>query len=98
MLRREETLYTNLCKLKQKVDFEECKNVIYSIPCKECEVSYTGETGQHFCQRVAQHESDIRNKTASNGFYAHIKKNKGHTIDWDQAVFRTKKSIGEGEK
>ena len=31
---REETLHTNLCKLKQKLDFVESKDVIYSIPCK----------------------------------------------------------------
>ena len=96
--RREETLYTNLCKLKQKADFVESKDVIYSIPCKECGVRYTRETGQHFCQRVAQHQRDIRNKKDSNGFYAHMKKNKGHTIDWDQAVFLDKENIGEGGK
>ena len=96
--RREETLYTNLCKLKQKADFVESKDVIYSIPCKECGVRYTGETGQHFCQRVAQHQRDIRNKKDSNGFYAHMKKNKGHTIDWDQAVFLDKEKHWRGRK
>ena len=96
--RKQETMYTNLCKLKQKVDFAECKDVIYSVPCKECKVRYTGETGQHFCQRVAQHQRDIRNRQASNGFYAHIKKNEGHTIDWDRAVFLDKEKHWRGRK
>ena len=30
--KREETMYTNLCKLKQKVKFEDQKDVIYSVP------------------------------------------------------------------
>ena len=58
--KRRETIYTNLCKLKQKVDFEDpdCKDVIYSVPCEKCGVRYIGETGQHFCQRE-QHKGDI---------------------------------------
>ena len=28
-----ETLYSNLCKLKQRTEREECKNVVYSVPC-----------------------------------------------------------------
>ena len=36
--KRRETIYTNLCKLKQKVEFEGCKDVIYSVPCKKCGV------------------------------------------------------------
>ena len=52
-----------------------------------------GRNRPAFCQRVAQHQRDMRNKKASNGFYAHIKNNnfKGHTIDWDRAVFLDKK-------
>ena len=72
--------------------------MIYSVPCKECGVRYKGETGQHFGQRVAQHQRDIRNKKALNGFYAHIKKNKGHTIDWDQAVFLDREKHRRGRK
>ena len=29
--KRRETLYTNLCKMKTKVDFDDCKDVVYSI-------------------------------------------------------------------
>ena len=32
--KRQGTIYSNLCKLKQKADWVECKDVIYSIPCK----------------------------------------------------------------
>ena len=56
--KRRETLYTNLCKLKTKVDFNDCKDVVYSIPCKECGLRYIGETSQHFCDRVGQHQRE----------------------------------------
>ena len=45
-----ETIYSNLCKLKQKGDMQECKDVVYSVPCGECGVRYVGETGQHFSE------------------------------------------------
>ena len=34
--KRRESLYTNLCKMKAKVDFDDSKDVVYSIPCREC--------------------------------------------------------------
>ena len=46
-----------------------------------------GETGQYFYQTREQHKGDIRNKKASNGFYSHLKKNKGHSVNWEGAVF-----------
>ena len=33
--KRRETICTNLCKLKQKVEFEDCKDAIYSVPCEK---------------------------------------------------------------
>ena len=65
---KKETMYTNLCKLKQRVDFEECKDVVYSVPCMKCDVRYLGETGQHFCERRKQHEMDIKNRKAFLAF------------------------------
>ena len=56
--KKQDTIYSNLCKLKQKGDWVECKYVIYSVPCKKCGVRYIGETGQHFCQRTKQHQND----------------------------------------
>ena len=84
---KKETIYTNLCKLKQRVDFEECKDVVYSVPCVKCDLRYLGETGQHFCERRKQHERDIKNRKSSNGLYEHGRRNKGHKPDWSKTVF-----------
>jgi len=96
--KRRETLYTNLCKLKTKMDFNDCKDVVYSIPCKECGLRYIGETSQHFCDRVGQHQRDIRNRKMSNGVYAHIRRNRGHTVEWRDAVFIDKEKHWKGRK
>ena len=66
--KKRETLYTQLCKLKQKVNFEDCKDMVYSAPCVKCGLRYLGETGQHFCDRVGQHKRDVKNGKMSNGF------------------------------
>ena len=96
--KRRETLYTNLCKMKTKVDFDDCKDVVYSIPCRECGLRYIGETGQHFCDRVGQHKRDMKNGKMSNGFYAHMRRNKGHMVEWKDAVLLTGRSTGRGER
>ena len=56
-------------------------------PMQEVSMRYIGVTGQHFFQRREQHKGDIRNKKASTDFYSHLKKNKGHSVDWEGAVF-----------
>ena len=40
--KRGETLYTNLCRLKQKVELEDYKNVVYAVECETCGVQYIG--------------------------------------------------------
>ena len=38
------------------------KNVIYKIPCKDCKLSYIGETSQRYDERESQHRRCIRNQ------------------------------------
>ena len=53
-----ETFQSNLYKLKEKSEMQECKGVVYLVPCEECGVWYVGETGQNFCERRSQHQRD----------------------------------------
>ena len=41
-----DTIFQNVCHLKQKIMKDEKKNRIYSVPCQTCGKSYIGETGQ----------------------------------------------------
>ena len=61
--------------------------MVYSVPCGVCGIRYVGETGQHYCERRSQHQRDIKNRKKTNGFYCHIRENKGHKIDWDRVEF-----------
>ena len=82
-----ETLYSNLCKLKQKGDKEDNKDLVYSVPCGTCGVRYVGETGQHYCDRRSQHQHDVTNRKSTNAFYSHLRRNKEHRIDWEGCVY-----------
>ena len=64
-----------------------CKNVVFSVPCGDCGIRYIGETGQHFSERRSQHQRDVKNRKKTNGFYCHIRENKGHKINWDKALY-----------
>ena len=78
--------------------FEDCKNVVYSVPCAECGLRYLGETGQHFCERRKQHEHDIKNRKTTNGFYEHSRGKVGYKPDWRGTVFVAKEKHWRARK
>ena len=94
--KRGETLYTKLCRLKQRVEPENWKNVVYAIECKTCRVHHVEETGQHYCDRRKQHQGDVKNKKPTNGIYDHLKNNKGHKINWEKVRFLDKEDNWKG--
>jgi len=96
--KRGETIYTNVCKLKQKVELENWKDVVYSVQCETCGLCYIGETGQHFCDRRDQHKRDINQKKTSNALYDHVMKNEGHKINWENICFLDKEKNWKGRK
>jgi len=87
VMKKGTTLASVLCKLKQKTEKEQKKNMDYIIKCKTCDMKYVGETGQQFHTRKQQHQRDVKNRVSTNGIYNHLKNNKKHKIGWDDAVF-----------
>ena len=81
------TLASVLCKLKQKTEKEQKKNMDYIIKCKTCDMKYVGETGQQFHTRKQQSVFHIPLVVSTNGIYNHLKHNKKHKIAWDDANF-----------
>ena len=75
-----ETIYSNVCRLKQRVDVDERKTVVYAVPCGDCGIHYFGETGQHFSDRRSQHQRAVKTGK-TNGFFCREKENAGHKID-----------------
>ena len=59
------TLRNLLVHPKDKRDPHNSTDVIYSIPCKNCDLSYVGETGRKFGKRLDEHRTEAE-KVASN--------------------------------
>ena len=82
-----DTIFQNVCHLKQKIMKDEKKNRIYSVPCQTCGKSYIGETGQQISRRIYQHQYDIHKKKATNGIFKHMEENPDHIISWENIAF-----------
>ena len=60
----------------------EPKNVIYSIPCADCNASYIGKTTRHLNYRTKEHISAVgRKKDQNHPLYKHVMSS-GHSIDF----------------
>ena len=57
---------------------------IYSIPCKDCDKFYVGETGRSFQTRFIEHRNAIV-KFEMNNALAHHSHNTGHVIDFQNS-------------
>ena len=82
-----DTIFQNVCHLKQKVMKDEKKNRVYSVPCQTCGKSCIGETGQQISRRIYQHQHDIQKKKATNRIFKHMEENPDHIISWENIVF-----------
>ena len=63
------------------------RNVVYKIPCRDCKLSYIGETSQWYDERESQHRRCIQNQDENNGILRHIR-DTGHDIAWENVQFR----------
>jgi len=57
---KDNTLGTQLCKLKSKTDIMHSKEVIYMEECSNCFMKYIRETCQTWKERDILHKSDIK--------------------------------------
>lgn len=58
---------------------------IYSIPCKDCEKKYIGQTSKTLEKRITQHKYSIRTGQESNAIFLHLR-DTTHTIDFDNTM------------
>ena len=47
------------------------KEVVYEVPCKDCECSYIGETGRNLQKRLTEHKAAVRKGDRNNGIAVH---------------------------
>ncbi|XP_072039294.1 cadherin-23-like [Amphiura filiformis] len=98
----ENELYITILEEEQtdKRDPLNTTDVIYSIPCKNCNISYVGETGRKFGKRLDEHRAEadkasvnVRTRANRKASESTINKSaitdhvleRDHIIDWDEA-------------
>lgn len=73
----------NFSKLKSKINAQTRAGVVYSIPCRDCDRVYVGNTSQVLRRRLTQHKSDTRLKPRSTGLAIHANDQK-HEFDYNK--------------
>ena len=56
-------------------------NVIYHIPCMDCDSFYIGQTSKDLNVRINQHKYSVRTGQTSNALFVHLSE-KSHRISW----------------
>ena len=78
------TLRQRLMKVKIKDPELKKKEVVYKIPCRDCDAAYIGETGRSLQKRIAEHKYAVKTNNRKNGIAVHAWDN-DHRPDWDAA-------------
>ncbi|NSX83481.1 hypothetical protein GOM44_03685, partial [Wolbachia endosymbiont of Atemnus politus] len=71
-------------KTKSVIPKEYNRNIIYKIPCKNCNRPYVGETKQLLCERINQHKSGYRHSRPSSLLVQHAI-DFDHPPDWENS-------------
>ena len=72
-------------KPKDKLEKEQMKGAIYSIPCRDCEQVYIGQTKRQFGTRLKEHKSALSAKRITNSALADHSFKTSHKIEWNNA-------------
>lgn len=82
--RNNKTVNRLFTKLKDPIPTWERSNVVYKIPCTDCQLSYIGQTSRNLKSRITSHKSDIRlnKKTCALAEHALVG---NHTPNYEEA-------------
>lgn len=69
---------------KDKIETLEKTNVVYEIPCKDCESRYIGQTKRHLKTRIQEHKRSINHLDNDHTALARHVKNTKHNFDFDK--------------
>ena len=81
--RSTDTLRNILSHPKDKISMDNTNNVIYQIPCSDCDSVYIGETKRTFGQRVKEHKRAVQNGDLTKNEIADHCWTNNHNFDWD---------------
>ena len=83
------TLRQTLMRVKTHIPEERRRAVVCEVPCKECHLTYIGETKRMLKVRLGKHNQAVKRGAPKNGIAVHAHES-NHMIDWDGA--RVKRS------
>jgi hypothetical protein len=78
------SMKNQVCHMKDKIPTENKSNVVYLVPCTECNATYVGETKRRLKARVTEHRSAVRNANSKDSALADHAIQKLHPPDWDK--------------
>ena len=76
------TLRQLLMNVKTPIPEMNKKEVVYQIPCQDCDSVYIGETGRSLGKRIAENKYAIKTGDRKNGVAVHGW-DEGHRVDWE---------------
>lgn len=89
------TVSTIFSKLKTKLDTKEKSNIVYEIPCTECDQTYIGQTSRNTIGRITSHKSDCRRGVKSCALSDHVL-DKNHLMDYSNTkILLTEKNYNK---
>ena len=85
IFRHQKTLRSMLTEVKQKTPMEKKRNVVYDVPCRDCQLTYIGQTTRRTMKkRMTEHKYDVKTGDPKNGIAVHVQKTQ-HSIEWGAA-------------
>ncbi|CAH8865089.1 unnamed protein product [Trichobilharzia szidati] len=101
------SIRNKLCRLKDPVEPLKQNNLVYLIPCNDCQVKYIGQTSRTGAVRLAEHKNlaksrlvdpnKIRNLENSSAIALHAVTH-NHTIGWDRMTVLKSNVTGYRER
>lgn len=89
--RSNSTLNTIFTNTKPRIDKKDQHNVVYQIPCKECNRIYIGTTKRKLAVRLSEHEADIRRRRTTTALSQHMTDN-DHMADFENVKILDKEN------
>jgi hypothetical protein len=74
-----------LPKLKEKDENRKNKNLVYSIPCMDCDKVYIGETSRMKDTRMNEHKAKIKSLSSDSKLVEHILEH-NHKFDFSNTL------------
>jgi len=82
--------FRTLSEFNSIVPKDQTRGAIYSIPCKDCDKRYIGETKRKFSTRLKEHQKAVEHKHSQKSALAEHCLRSGHTVSWEASkILRT---------